>query len=185
MNISKVFKDFPDEATLIARLIAGYTDLEIDLMNCIKELHQNFDMVFKAIYIIRGASKRIELAEIMGKLDFTNLDLGDDFQLAINGLKHCVKIRNQYAHSTFWNDYSGKVAFSNIEALAKSREVIADLRGINIKHLDISILRQQIQYYDFVSDLLVWILNEANSKRGLPHHPGVLKPSFVVEPALY
>lgn len=185
MNIAKAFDNHPLEALLVAKLITGYTDLEIDLMNCIKELHQDLDMTFRKIYAIRGANNRIDKAKKLGEKGFDDLDLGDDFAWAIRGLNHCVKIRNQYAHCTFWNDNTKQLAFSNIETLAKTSEPITDLRGIDIKHLDISTLQQQINYYDYVSDLLIWILKEANSKRNLPFHPCVTKPQRLPEPALY
>jgi hypothetical protein len=38
MTILSAFLAFPDEAALIGRMLAGYSDLEIDLMNCAKSV---------------------------------------------------------------------------------------------------------------------------------------------------
>jgi hypothetical protein len=36
MTVLRAFADYPAEAALIGRMLAGYADLEIDLMNCAK-----------------------------------------------------------------------------------------------------------------------------------------------------
>ena len=54
MNISQAFADFPEEGAFVGRILLGYTDLEIDLMHCVKSVRGDLDTVFKAMYRARG-----------------------------------------------------------------------------------------------------------------------------------
>jgi hypothetical protein len=38
-SIMPAFIDFPGDAAIIGRLLAGYTNLEIELMNCVQHVH--------------------------------------------------------------------------------------------------------------------------------------------------
>ncbi|MGA7750481.1 MAG: hypothetical protein WCA63_10070 [Gallionella sp.] len=127
MNISKAFADFPDEAALIGRILAGYTDLEIDLMNCVKSAREDLDTVLKAMYRGRGEAKRIEIADAFGRQTYRKLKLGTQFEMAIAAVGYCAKVRNQYAHCIWWNDNSGALAFANIEEIARLNEPVFDL----------------------------------------------------------
>ena len=43
MSVLRAFLDFPDEAALIGRMVPGYTDLEVDVMNCVKSVRQELE----------------------------------------------------------------------------------------------------------------------------------------------
>lgn len=185
MNISKAFADFPAEAAVIGRILAGYTDLEIDLMNCVKSAREDLDTVLKAMYRGRGESKRIDIADAFGRQTYRKLGLGAQLEMAIGAVRYCTKIRNQYAHCIWWNDYSGALAFANIEEIAKLNEPIVDLQGMNVHHISVTLLESQFAYFEYTSDLLIWVLHEGNKKAGRPAHPNLAQPNAPEPPALF
>lgn len=186
MTVLRSFSDFPAEAILIGRMVVGYTDLEIDLMNCVKSARQDLDTVFKSMFRARGETQRIDIADAIGRQTYRELNLGTQFEMAIGAQRHCLKIRNQYAHSAWWNDNSGRLAFANLEDLAKVNDRVEDLHGLNVRHVEIDLLQEQFAYFEHTSDLLIWVLQEGNRLAGRPHHPGVPRPRVhQSQPALY
>lgn len=184
MNLFKAFNDFPAEANAIGMILSSYTSLEVDLMNTVKSVRSDLDTVLKVLYRSRGESNRIEIADALGFQAYKEMNLGDEFKDAIIAIKHCVKIRNQYAHCIWWNDYSGYLAFSNIETLAKSNQKITDLKNMNICHVRLNILQDQLSYYEYVSDFLMWILNEGLRTQGKNALMMANRPHFRSLPAL-
>jgi hypothetical protein len=185
MNISGAFADFPAEAALIGRLLAGYTDLELDLMHCVKSAREDLDTVLKAMYRARGETLRIDIADAFGRKTYRDLELGTQFEIAIAAVRHCLRFRNQYAHCVWWNDYSGQLAFANLEEIAKLNEEVLDLRGMSTRHVSVAHLQRQFEYFEYASALLVWILHEANKKTGRPALPNLPQPRAHNPPPLY
>jgi hypothetical protein len=109
------FLKFPEEAAIIGRLSAGHTMLELDLMNCVQVVRDDLDAILKAMFRVRGETARIDIADALGRHFYDDRGLGTEFAMAIGAVRHCLKIRNQYAHCIWYDDYSGKLAFSNIE----------------------------------------------------------------------
>lgn len=185
MNISKAFRDFPEEAALVGRMLAGYTDLELDLMHCVQSARSDFDTVLKAMYRARGESRRIEIADAFGRQTYRDLELGTEFEMALSAVRYCMKIRNQYAHCIWWNGNTGQPAFTDLEEIAKLNIRVEDLRGINVHYASVSHLKAQLEYYEYASDLLVWILQEANKKAGRVAVPNLSKPTELRKPPLF
>lgn len=184
MNISQAFADFPTEATLIGRILAGYTDLEVDLMHCVRA-SWNLDTVFKVMYRGRGETQRIEIADSFGRKAHRALNLGTQFEMGLGAVRHCLKIRNQYAHCIWWNDNSGSLAFANLEDLAKVNDEVADLRGANVRHVTVAQLESQFAYFEYASNLLIWVLHEGNKAAGRPAMPNLQQPAQMVQPAIF
>ena len=184
MNISQAFAQFPDEATLIGRMLAGYTDLELDLMNCVKSAREDLDTVLKAMYRARGETQRVEIADAFGRQAYRTVGLGTQFEMAIGAVRHCMKIRNQYSHCVWWNDNTGQLAFANLEEIAKLNDVVQDLRGMSVHHVSVQSLRSQFEYFEYASNLLIWVLHEANKKAGRPAIPNLAQPPARVPPPL-
>ena len=49
---------FHKEAAIIARLLAGYTNLEVELMHCVQVVRDDFDAVLKAMFRPRVGSRK-------------------------------------------------------------------------------------------------------------------------------
>ena len=116
--ILPAFDRYPQEAAIIGRLLAGYGELEFELYHCVAGITGDFDTVFKVMFRPRGETQRIDIADSMGRTRFRDVDLGDRFSEAVSDMRYCRKIRNQYAHCTWHNDYSGRFGFVQLEEIA-------------------------------------------------------------------
>src|SRR6266700_7980111 len=111
MAILRAFLMFPNEAALIGRMLAGYADLEIDLMHCAKAVRADLDTTLKAMFRTRGNAQRIDVADALARQPYHGLGIGAQFEMAIGAVRYCLRIRNLYAHCTWWDDNSRQLAF--------------------------------------------------------------------------
>jgi len=175
------FKKFKTEGEIIGRLLAGYSSLEVGLMHCVQMgTGGNLDPVLKKMFGVRGEAKRIKAAETLGVQAYRKYRLITHFRKAIEAMRHCLLIRNQYAHHVWWDDFSGKLAFANLEELAHTPHlVIKDLTDLTAFHADHTLLESQEAYFVYVDEYLAWINFEGRKKMkviqsnvlGLPKRP--------------
>lgn len=184
MAILRAFQDFPNEAALIGRVLAGYADLEIDLMNCANAVRGDLDLALKTMFRGRGNSQRIDIAEAIARQLYVNLNLVAEFDAAITAVRLCLRIRNLYAHCTWWNDNSGQLAFANLEDLAKGNAVVANLHGLIVNHVTVPHLQNQFAYFEYADQMLLGILQEGNRRAGKPAHPEIIIPPAMTAPAI-
>src|SRR5262249_59726894 len=108
--VMPAFHRFQSEAAIIGRLLAGYAELEIALLNCVSIVRGDFDATLKAMFRVRGETARINVGDALGRQAYRELDLGRDFELALSAMRYCLKIRNQCAHCNWYDDRSGRLA---------------------------------------------------------------------------
>jgi len=72
--------------------------------------------------------------------DYSDRLLATEFGMAVGAVRHCLKIRNQYAHCVWYDDHSGKLAFVNVEEIAKDNTKLKDLTSLTILHVDVPFL---------------------------------------------
>src|SRR5680860_168095 len=185
MKISEAFSDFPAEAALIGRMLAGYTDLELDLMHCVCAVNGDFDTVIKAMYRSRGETQRINVADAFGRQSYRSLGLGTEFEMALGAMRQCMRIRNQFAHCIWWNDNTGQLALANLEEIAGLNEMVNDLGGVNVHHVNVVLLEEQFGYFEYTSNLLIWVLHEGNKKAGRSAIPNLDKSGARKHPDLF
>lgn len=183
-TIMPSFKDFPREGFLIGCLLAGYADLEIGLLNCVQVIRQDFDTVLKAMFRIRGETNRINIADSLGRFHYAQCGLEDHFIKAIAATRHCMKIRNQYSHCVWWSDNTGKLAFANLEEVAKSDVLVGSLKDLTAYHVDVQFLEAQEVYFVYVNDLLGWINYEGRLKSGKLSKNPISFPKEIQQPPL-
>jgi len=185
-DVLRAFLAYPDEARLIGRMLAGYADLEIDLMNCVKSVHGDLDRVLKVMFRIRGNSPRINVADALARQDFRSLGLSAQYEAAIGAVRYCLRIRNLYAHCTWWDDNTGQLAFANLEELANDDEhLITNLRNVTIHHVSVPHLSAQFDYFEYADNLLIWLTAEATRLKGGPVHPAHALPAPMAQAQLY
>lgn len=185
MAILDAFHQFPAELTLVGRMLAGYADLEIDLMHCAKEVRGgDLDLALKTMFRGRGNAQRIAVAEAIARQPYVNLGLGADFDRAIAAIQHCLKIRNKYAHCTWWDDHSGQLALANLEELATGNEVVANLQGLAVNHVTVPHLDAQFAFFQYTDSMIVGVLNEGNRRSHRPNHPAFAIPAAVAAPPI-
>jgi hypothetical protein len=185
MYLAKDLDNFPDEATIVGRILVSYANLEIDLMHCVKVANDNLDTALKIMFRSRGETQRIQVADAMCRQQYKKNGLGTELEMAIGSMNICKNIRNQYAHSNWWDDLTGKLAFANLEEISKSDDPITDLSGLTAKYVDIDLLTEQFKFFEYTSDLFYWLLNRYNELEGKPFHPGVKKPKHLKRPRFH
>jgi hypothetical protein len=172
-----VFQKFKSEQELIANLITGYTNLEVDLLNCVQVVRDDFDAVLKAMFRVRGEANRIRIADGLGLNGYVSLGLGAEFADAIKAMSYCASIRNQFAHSVMWDDNSRKLAIAALEDAADLDQKVNDLRALPSFHVDMPLLTAQESYFCYTDDLLTWVNYQGR------HLSGKLKQPYGPQPA--
>ena len=141
------FEKFAAEAAVIGRLIVGYSELELDLLNCVAMGIDDYDKAIKTMFGQRGESKRLDAAKRLGRPAYQGLHLESLFDQAITGARHCLKIRNQYAHHNFYNGNTGKLALVNLEELGNVTSRVPNLLSLTTNHVGVALLEDQERYF--------------------------------------
>jgi hypothetical protein len=176
---------FPTELAVIGRLLTGYSDLEIDLLHCVQMATGDFNGTLKALFGSRGETKRITQGAALGRPVYVALGLEVEFDAAVDAMRHCLLIRNQYAHHNFWDDNTGTLAIGDLEKVARLPTHQADLRAVIPNHVSIALLQEQDAYFRFADGMLGWVNFEGRFKRGLLNNNMVARPSPRPKPALH
>lgn len=185
MEAIKAFSKFRDEGFIIGCLMAAYADLELSLLHCVNVTRDDFDTVYKAMFKERGESRRINIADIFGRQKYHELGLRTQFEMAISSVRYCLKIRNQYAHCIWYDDYSGSLAFANLEEGTESNKAVQNFEELPIRHIDIATLAQQQQYFGYTNSLLTWVNYEGRRISGKLSRPPESAPKQPKQPPLY
>jgi hypothetical protein len=93
-SILMPFDTFPAEAALVGKLLAGYSTLEVGLMNCVQVARDDFDGVLKAMFRTRSVQQRIAIADGLGRHAFDGLGLRTEFEMAVSAVRYSLRIRN-------------------------------------------------------------------------------------------
>ena len=154
-------------------------------MNCVQVVRSDFDTVLKVMFRARGETARIDIADASGRHYYDDLNLGTEFAMAIAAAKNCLKIRNQYAHCAWWNDLSGKLAFANLEDIAKGNALLVDLGSLPTYYVDIPLLTTQEDYFVYVDQLLSWVNHEGRYRAKTISSQPLPKPAQLQMPMMH
>jgi hypothetical protein len=185
-SILAPFQKFAAEGAAVGRLLAGYSNVDIGLLHCVVAARNgDLDTVLKKMFRIRGETRRIGEAEKLALGEYHRLKLAVDFQKAIRVVRYCLKIRNQYAHWVWWDDYSGRLAFANLEELAARQRPVRDLGKLKPHHVDAALLTAQEAYFVYADELLAWVNYESRARdRRLKEGNPLTRPKPVRRPKL-
>ena len=153
-------------------------------MNCVQVVRDDFDAVLKAIFRVRGETARIDIADALGRHFYDDRGLATEFGMAVGAVRHCLKIRNQYAHCVWYDDHSGKLAFVNVEEIAKDNTKLKDLTSLTILHVDVPFLQAQEAYFVYADELLAWTNYEGRLRDSKIKSNPLTKPNQIQQPAL-
>ena len=145
----------------------------------------DFNHAFKKMFGARGETKRINAARDLAQAAYRELGLGTDFATGIDAIRHALRIRNQYAHWTWWDDSSGQLAIANLEDLARQPSAISGFDRLHVHHVDMPLLEMQQAYFAYVDGALAWINFEGRFLRGDIRTRIVRKPAPLPKPAFY
>jgi hypothetical protein len=183
--VMPAFRRFPEEASIIGRLLAGYAELEIDLLHCVSVARDDFDAVLKAMFRVRGETQRINVADALGRQLYRKLELGTDFEMAVAAVRYCLKIRNQYAHCNWYDDNSGRLAFVNVEEVAERNELVSGFDEITRYYVDVPALGAQESYFGYADAMLTYANFEGRYRVGKLQTRIFEKPEHLKPPPLH
>lgn len=186
MAMLSAFHKFPKEGAAVGRMLVGYSDLEVGLMNAVQVARKDFDSVFKTMYRTRGETQRLDIADALGRQFYADQNLGTEFAMAISAVRFCLKVRNQYSHCVWWNDNSGRLAHADLETLAISPDKVNDLQSLQTRYVDLTLLAEQETYFSHADDLTTWVNFERRARIGELKRPHPFqKPKQLKRPALH
>lgn len=166
MSIMPIFDKHPDEGAIVGRLLSGYGELEFGLCHCIGEAIGNIDTVLKAMFRVRSEKSRLDVADALGRAPYRALQLETPFAEAVSAIHYCRQIRNQFAHSHWYDaDPTGRLGFVSLDEVASENRVV-DFQNLPVKYVDVALLQGQERYFKFTSDCLSHLNFEASKKAG-------------------
>ena len=144
MSLNPAFDAFPAEASLIGRMVTSFGELELTFSMLAETAIKNQTLTLRAIYRSRSTGGRIDLADVFVRNVVANTTLATDYDEVISAIRHCLKIRNNYAHS-HWSPGQDGLFFANLEEAA-SRAAGFDMDHM---HVDLKLITEQEAYFDY------------------------------------
>lgn len=145
MSLLPAFIRHPEESRIIGLLVTGYGELEFLLAHCVGEIIDNRDVAFKVMFRARGEEQRVILADALARPILSEGAYRTAFEQTIAALRHCLKIRNQYAHCA-WGDDARGLWFVALEENAKDNGPY-DLTELTQHVLSLDLLREQEAFF--------------------------------------
>lgn len=177
------FSRFEEEGKIVGRLVVGYGEIEYLWMLCLSEaVGDDINKATRALFRSRSEAQRLEVGDALMRDYYASIGLADKYSTTFGAIKHCKKIRNQYAHCHWHDTPSDGLKFTYLEKAAKSREGNTTLRFYPI---DAELLREQEDYFVFTTDCLVYLYERSESLRGKEiRRPEAVWPQTLQRPTL-
>lgn len=133
-------------------MIVGYGELELTFCHCAGLVLGQPFAVLDALHQVRSEGAKIAIADALARNEYTKLRIANEYAEALGALKHCLKIRNQYAHSHFRK--SGKrLSFFNPD-----EKTYGDLdKPFAWKPTSIPLLREHAALFAWTRAMLIWL----------------------------
>jgi hypothetical protein len=178
------FDRFPEEGSIIGRLVTGYGELEYELALCVSWIIEDRDTAFKVVYRAGGEMQRILMGDALGRRRLEAGKFRTLFEQAIAAMHVCRKIRNQYAHCNWGYDDDG-LWFVNPQDAANEHDdfLAAEMEEC---HADLILLQEQEQYFCHVVDCFHFLTYAVRAKRKeIPTSQHQRAPKSVPAPKLH
>jgi hypothetical protein len=178
----EAFAKFPKEAEIIGRIVAGYAQLEIDLVNCITSGVGKLDPVLKPMFLIKGETPRVRIGKALGLLAYRGAGLEKEFEAAVQVVFDAVVIRNRYAHCIWHDPGIGKLTFVNLEELAELKQEVNNYSDLTPSCVELDLLQLQERYAVYGSNYLRWLGMEIRTRKGELAKNPLFRPVSVPKP---
>lgn len=180
-SILTAFIKYPDEAAIIGRLLAGYSEIEFQLTSCLGHAIDDNNTALRALFRIRSERDRISVADALMRNKYKAVGLENQYADAIGAVRYCRKIRNQFAHCHWIHNSKRGLAFMNLEAAAETfaRPVIK-FRPVNV-----SLLQEHEEYFCYALDCLKFLDHEILKLRDQSKDHQHVMPQKRSQPTLY
>lgn len=149
MAMTTDLRHYPEETTILGRLLGGYGELEFDIAFLLQfALGDDRDVAFKALFGIRGETARIDLADHLMRRHYEAAGLGEDYAEAIGAMRWCLRIRNQYAHCHWLRNLAYGLCIVLLEDVARAAPEV-NLNDIEQKLVPLTLLREQEEFFTY------------------------------------
>lgn len=152
-HLNRHFNDFPNEAELISIILAGYNELEFDLLSLLGTVLEDSNMAVRILYRLCSESHRLDVADAILRDKCETAGIQAPYGCALGALRWCKNLRNQYAHS-HWHESNGLLQFFNMEELAKSAKGDTML---SFKPVDVALLEKQVEFLRHTARWLMFL----------------------------
>jgi hypothetical protein len=177
------------EGLLVGRLLTGYGELEICILNCFVATQYQIDGPIRDLFSERGELNRLRTARELLSEDYQNASLGTEISDALEDMDYCRTIRNQYAHCAWYWESEDGLCLVNLEELARE-PVLIHRATVNRKPITIALLLEQEAFFGYVKSILMhlenaykaWDRNKASPNRAPYTSPRPIRPE---RPPLY
>lgn len=179
-------KTFPRQMIIIGRLLVDYGEPELDLMNCVQVARAgDLNGVLKAMFRVRGETNRIEIADGLGRPAYA-ASMATEFDAMIAAMRHCLRIRNKYAHA-YWHDpkQGTELCYVSLEELARDPEEVTDLIGLRFFYIDEPLLLEQERFFEYTRDQITYVNFEGRYRSGALKQQPFSPPSPMTQPRFY
>jgi hypothetical protein len=160
-RINPAFERFPAEASLVGQILSAFGELEITVCRNAGQALQSFITVMRTLYKLRMTSSRMDVADGLSRPTFAAYDLGADYDSTMIMVRHCLKIRNQFAHCNWADHPTSGLFFADLETSAQNENF-----EHFFKHIDQPILTEQLEYFRITLEWLEFINHELAVKLG-------------------
>jgi hypothetical protein len=174
------FDRFPAEAALVGRMLSGFGEIEITTCRNAANATSLGNIAWKVLYGIGATSARIDTADRLMHPYFEEHGLGQHHKTAIGMVRHCIKIRNQYAHCNWGDHHEAGLFFADLRTSANTEDFSHDW-----KHVDSTILDEQFSYFGMTMEWLEFVDRELSVKVGRLRYHTWPKPSVPRQPPLH
>jgi hypothetical protein len=180
MSLNPAFDQYEKEAALIGRMVTSFGELELTFSMLAGTALRDQALALRAIYRGRSTGGRIDLVDVIIRniLPKTNLEI--DYEEVIGAMRHCLKIRNNYAHCQ-WSPGQTGLFFANLEEAASKAQGF----DMDQKHVDLKLLTEQEAYFDYTRSLLLYFGDQLHLKLEPRSVLGVLRPQAKDRPNLH
>jgi hypothetical protein len=182
-RINPALRRFEDEAKLIGHILASFGEIELTVCRNAGMALQMYPTIMKALYQLRSATPRIEVASELMRPKFLQHDLAEDFEIGLGMVGYCTRVRNLYAHCN-WGDYNGDkqhgLFFADLENSAETDDFEHEW-----KHIDMPLLEAQEVYFGWAMEQLEYLHNELALRDGRLQFHVWPKPIIPAQPPLH
>jgi hypothetical protein len=141
-TIIPAFRDAPQEGQIVGRLLAGYSELEVEMLNCTDLISGDIDAAVRQLYRTRGEKRRIEATQTATGAAYNKVGLGSEYAQTMADMNWCRQIRNQYAHCQWYFTTQEGLCFTDLEDLAKQPARIARVTDVRFP-VNVDLLSRQ------------------------------------------
>lgn len=179
--IIPAFHTYPDHGAIIGRLVMGYSEFELMLALCTSlSLDVEQDDILRAFFRIKSESNKFALADALMHTPLKRLGLEPLFAELKPSYKHCLKIRNQYAHCQ-WADTSSGLFFVDLD------ETALKFDGFEQRHyhVDVPLLNLQEEFFASTRMFLLYFEHEIKLRQKKAKQNIRTKPLMPPLPSLH